>query len=161
MSCVSPQPSPNSEQLPLSRLVCLLAAAVAAMAFYGCVGIQDPTPVPTNTPAPPPVISSNQEFRSPQVLAGRELFNANCAQCHGPGATGTDLGPPLLHQVYLPYHHSDAAFRSAVQNGVPMHHWFFGDMPPVPGLSTDQVDSIICYVRQAQFETGMPRAEAC
>lgn len=38
---------------------------------------------------------------------GRDLFDANCAACHGENATGSDKGPPLIHRIYEPSHHGD------------------------------------------------------
>lgn len=86
---------------------------------------------------------------------GRVAFDAVCAACHGEAALGTRLGPPLVHIVYEPGHHSDAAFVLAVARGVRAHHWRFGDMPPQPGLSDAQVQAIIAYVRWLQREAGI------
>ena len=41
---------------------------------------------------------------------GEKLFNANCAECHGKNAGGTNKGPTFLHRVYHPNHHADGAF---------------------------------------------------
>lgn len=90
-----------------------------------------------------------------ELAAGETAFDANCAQCHGRAALGTDQGPPLVHRVYEPSHHGDAAFRLAVQRGVRPHHWRFGPMPPVPGLSDADVDDIIAYVRWLQRKAGV------
>ena len=87
---------------------------------------------------------------SDTARAGEELFNANCSACHGVNAAGTDQGPTLIDRIYHPNHHSDFSFLSAVSRGVPQHHWGFGDMPPVPGVSPDDAAKIICYVRQVQ-----------
>ena len=92
---------------------------------------------------------------------GAALFGMTCVACHGAGAVGTVLGPPLVHQLYEPGHHSDHAIRSAVQNGVPAHHWAFGDMPPVVGLSEAQVDKIICYIRELQLAEGIADRTPC
>ena len=92
---------------------------------------------------------------SEKAQAGQALFNANCMLCHGPNASGTGLGPPLVHKIYEPSHHQDFAFRSAAQNGVQSHHWQFGNMPPVPGVSDDDVERIICYVRELQHANGI------
>ena len=89
------------------------------------------------------------------VSQGEQLFTANCAPCHGLGATGTEQGPPLVHEYYEPSHHSDDAFRSAVANGVQPHHWEFGPMPPVPGVQGEEVEAIIAYVRGLQREAGI------
>ena len=95
-----------------------------------------------------------------RTQAGETAFNANCALCHGLNAAGTTQGPTLIHRVYEPNHHQDFAFRNAMRKGVPSHHWQFGDMPPVPGLSDEEVDSIICYVRELQREGGIIGADA-
>ncbi len=86
---------------------------------------------------------------------GESLFNTNCSVCHGPAGVGTQTGPPLVHAIYNPNHHPDFAFHNAVNNGVPQHHWVFGDMAPRPGLSEGDVNNIICYVRQLQVDEGI------
>ena len=88
---------------------------------------------------------------------GEHLFAANCSACHGAAADGTNNGPPLVHRLYEPGHHADFAFYRAVSNGVIAHHWNFGDMPPVSGLSEDEVAQIISYVRDLQREGGIIR----
>jgi mono/diheme cytochrome c family protein len=92
---------------------------------------------------------------NPDVAAGEELFQANCARCHGPDATGTATGPPLIHDYYKPSHHGDDAFRTAVRNGVTPHHWDFGPMPAIPGLDDEQIDAIIEHVRGLQRDAGI------
>jgi cytochrome c1 len=52
--------------------------------------------------------------------------------------------------VYEPGHHPDDSFRAAVAEGAVAHHWDFGDMPPVPGLTDDEVDQIIAFIREQQ-----------
>ena len=86
---------------------------------------------------------------------GEALFSANCSECHGKTGEGTNRGPPLVHKIYEPGHHPDFAFLNAVRNGVRSHHWNFGDMPPVTGVSDDEVESIIAYVRNLQREGGI------
>lgn len=87
---------------------------------------------------------------------GETLFNANCAQCHGENAAGRDgAGPPLVHVIYEPHHHSDAAFYLAARNGAPSHHWPFGNMPPVEGVSDGDIGKIVAYVRALQRANGI------
>ena len=86
---------------------------------------------------------------------GEQLFNVNCATCHGAGALGTESGPTLIHPYYVPGHHNDDAIRRAVRNGVPSHHWFFGDMPPIVGVSDEELEQIILYVREQQRAGGI------
>lgn len=90
-----------------------------------------------------------------ELLAGETLFNAHCARCHGEHAVGTDSGPALIHAVYRPSHHSDAAFALAVRIGVAAHHWRFGDMPPQPQVPDSQVAPIRDYVRWLQRSAGI------
>lgn len=89
------------------------------------------------------------------LSAGETLFRVNCAQCHGVDLNGTDSGPPFLIATYAPNHHGDEAFQSAAANGVTPHHWNFGPMPPVEGLSRDDVAQIIAYIRSRQVEAGI------
>ncbi len=86
---------------------------------------------------------------------GETLFNQHCAQCHGQGARGTDQGPPLVHRIYEPGHHSDMSFYMAVKQGVRAHHWQFGDMPPREGVSAEEAGHIIAYVRREQRRAGI------
>lgn len=89
------------------------------------------------------------------VARGEELFTNNCAVCHGEQGSGTATGPPLVHEIYEPGHHPDASFHRATQEGVAQHHWDFGPMAPVPGLSESEVDDIVVYVRELQREAGI------
>ena len=91
----------------------------------------------------------------PNPSAGKALYAENCATCHGADLNGTDKGPPLLHRVYEPSHHADMAFQLAVKNGVRAHHWKFGDMKPVPGLTPDDVAHITAFVRVEQRKVGI------
>ena len=86
---------------------------------------------------------------------GEDLFNGHCASCHGESGRGTDHGPPLLHVIYEPSHHSDASFVLAARTGVPAHHWTFGNMPPQPQVDSVAMRKIIGYVRWAQREVGI------
>jgi mono/diheme cytochrome c family protein len=86
---------------------------------------------------------------------GEQLFAANCAACHGPAGEGSTTGPPLVHEIYEPGHHGDESFHLAVQRGVQAHHWDFGPMPAVGGLSREDVDDIIAYVRGLQRDAGI------
>ena len=87
---------------------------------------------------------------------GKRAFEATCAACHGENAAGQDgVAPPLVHKIYEPSHHSDMAFFMAVDNGVRAHHWSFGNMPAVAGLTKGDVKAIVAYVRELQRENGI------
>ncbi len=94
------------------------------------------------------------EFKA-DVFVGKDLFTANCARCHGAALTGTGNAPSLLDTAYRPGHHGDMAFYLAVSKGVKQHHWNFGDMPPVPGLTGENVANIVAFVRQEQRRAGI------
>jgi mono/diheme cytochrome c family protein len=89
------------------------------------------------------------------AASGQEAFETYCISCHGAQARGTDQGPPLVDVIYEPSHHPDEAFRNAARQGVAPHHWDFGPMPPVPGISDAEIDAVIAYVRALQREAGI------
>ena len=92
---------------------------------------------------------------SQTAVKGEAAFNANCAVCHGKNATGTKNGPPLVHKIYEPSHHSDLSFQRATKFGVRAHHWPFGNMPPVAGVTEAEVERVIAYVRELQRANGI------
>ena len=96
------------------------------------------------------------ESFSTTAQIGQKVFDANCAACHGVNAAGRDgLGPPLVHLVYEPSHHADESIYRAVAMGVMAHHWRFGNMPRVEGVSRREVDSVVAYIRELQRTNGI------
>lgn len=123
----------------LRSVVLLAAVAGSAMpALAQQAGI--PTPSPGMMPSP---------------VRGEPLFEQHCARCHGEDLQGTDKGPPFLSPIYRPAHHGDPAFQMAARYGARAHHWRFGNMPPVPGVSPDQVADITAYIRMKQRRAGI------
>lgn len=97
----------------------------------------------------PTELSSNAQI-------GKSAFEAKCAACHGANAAGQNgVAPPLVHKIYEPSHHGDEAFWIAAQRGVRSHHWKFGDMPQVEGLTRGDVKMIVAYVRELQRANGI------
>ena len=86
---------------------------------------------------------------------GTQVYAETCASCHGDDLRGTDKGPSHLSIVYEPNHHPDESFRNAIANGAPQHHWSFGDMPAVGGLSDGDVEAVIAFVRAEQERQGL------
>ena len=74
-----------------------------------------------------------------------------------PGADlrGTENGPPFLDRIYEPGHHPDVAFMAAAMMGARAHHWDFGNMPPIEGITEEQIQAIIDYVRAEQRAAGV------
>ena len=96
------------------------------------------------------------ETLSANAQVGKVAFEAKCSACHGANAVGqADVAPPLVHKIYEPSHHADEAFQRAVSLGVRQHHWPFGNMPPVDGLTRGDVTMIIAYVRELQRANGI------
>ncbi|MGE4610017.1 MAG: cytochrome c [Paracoccaceae bacterium] len=92
---------------------------------------------------------------SQTAQSGEIAFNENCAACHGKNAAGTDQGPPLIHKFYGAKRHADFAFVIAAKSGVPSHHWRFGSMPPVEGVTDEEIQSIIRFIREIQAANGI------
>ncbi|MFA8442334.1 cytochrome c [Yoonia sp.] len=93
---------------------------------------------------------------SEQAQMGKLAYDAQCASCHGVNAVGqAGVAPPLVHIIYEPNHHGDESFQRAVGQGVQAHHWPFGNMPPVAGLTRADVAMIVAYVRDLQRANGI------
>jgi hypothetical protein len=60
-----------------------------------------------------------------------------------------------VHKIYEPNHHADFAFQRAAAQGVKAHHWKFGDMPKIDGVTADDVTQIIGYIRRLQRQAGI------
>ncbi len=129
------------------RLIRLAATALIAASLLGCGG------------------SKGDADRGPVALAGAGVpaehqggeaaFNKFCLPCHGPSASGTARGPTFIHRIYEPNHHGDEAFMRASQMGVRAHHWQFGDMPKIDGVSETDLRQIIGYIRWLQRQAGI------
>jgi len=96
------------------------------------------------------------ETLSQNAQIGKLGFEAKCLVCHGVNAAGQDgVAPPLVHIIYEPSHHGDESFQRAVAMGVRGHHWPFGDMPPVGGVTRADVTMITVYIRELQLANGI------
>ena len=137
----------------ISRKRLLLGGA--ALVVAALVVVLRPQPEPEPQPA-----SAMAEVVVPELSGlageGKTAFDALCASCHGENAAGRQgIAPPLVHVVYEPSHHADGAFLLAATRGVRQHHWTFGDMPPVPEASLQDVAAITAYVRELQRANGI------
>ena len=137
-----------------------LAMALLALTLAGCSPGEPPAPSYSATQPISDAVAVVVPDLSANARAGEQVFNANCALCHGPNASGTGLGPPLVHKIYEPGHHQDFTIQSAVRNGVPAHHWPFGNMPPAPAVSDEDIPNIICYIRELQRANGIIAPDA-
>jgi len=106
--------------------------------------------------APDPSSIIVPDTLSAPSIFGQLAFENSCSACHGVnGAGGTGNGPPLIHAIYEPGHHGDTAFYRAATSGVRAHHWGFGDMPPVEGITDDSIRLIAGYIRELQRANGI------
>ena len=130
---------PSMSNLPKYAVIAVLVlgGAMAISKFFG----RGDNPAFVNLTVPPLTQSA---------AAGKTLFDDNCASCHGTNAAGSENGPPLIHVIYEPGHHSDGSFFLAVSRGVRQHHWNFGNMPEQPNVSEQDTALIIEYVRALQ-----------
>ena len=93
---------------------------------------------------------------SQSAQIGKRAFEAKCMACHGINAAGqVEVAPPLVHKIYEPSHHGDESFQRAASLGVRAHHWSFGDMPAVEGLTRGDVTMIVAYIRELQRTNGI------
>lgn len=132
------------ENLPILAVIAVLGGGFAIM--IGNFGSSSESMVSTELVIPD---------LSDVAMKGKAAFEANCLVCHGSDATGSDMGPPLVHKIYNPGHHSDEAFFLAGQRGTKQHHWRFGDMPAQSQVSYEQMALIIQYVREMQLANGI------
>jgi mono/diheme cytochrome c family protein len=128
-----------------------------AGAGYGVMSMNAPDP----TSEPVVTGSSLVDINLPATLStraqiGQNAFASKCAACHGENAVGQEgVAPPLVHIIYEPSHHGDESFQRAVAQAVRGHHWPFGNMPPVEGLTRAEVAMIVAYVRELQVANGI------
>lgn len=139
----------------LLAVVVLGAASVLSWKFMGNDGQLSQSAKQGAATGRPLVAVTVPDKLTMQARLGEEAFNGTCAACHGSNAAGTEVGPPLVHKVYEPSHHSDYAFYIAATQGVRAHHWKFGDMPPQPDVSEKELVNIVAYVRELQRANGI------
>lgn len=76
---------------------------------------------------------------STEGLLGEELYNKSCEGCHGAdGLRGTQIGAGSA-SVEL----TDQQIRGAISVGP-------GSMPGFPRLTSEQLDSLVAFVRELQ-----------
>lgn len=124
----------------------LMGAVVVAGLYFGLEMMKQPEE--TSVVIKLPALSGASK-------RGQILFNENCASCHGVNASGTEQGPPLIHDIYNPGHHGDGAFYAAIRRGVRQHHWPYGNMPPQPHVSNVMMADILRFIRETQVENGI------
>ncbi len=140
-------------------IIAVALVALLVFGFWWSGSVDNSAPTAANLsdgPGPAMVDVTVPETLSANAEIGKVVFEAKCAICHGENAAGQDgVAPPLVHKIYEPSHHGDAAFLLAAKNGVRAHHWRFGNMPPVEDVTDGDVKMIIAYVRELQRANGI------
>ncbi len=97
----------------------------------------------------------NRWYNQDQINRGNTLYQANCASCHKPDASGTSnwktldangkLPPPPLNGSAHTWHHPLMVLRRTIVNGgIPLG----GTMPPFGSkLNLQQIDDILAWVQ--------------
>ena len=141
------------KSINIEVLLCLITIAVASFFVF----LQNVKVTATELKLGEPIANVLvPEQISDLGLLGKKFFELKCQSCHGINAAGShEMGPPLVHKIYEPSHHSDQSFYRAVALGVKSHHWRFGNMAAVEDLTKGDVKAIISYVRELQKENGI------
>lgn len=136
-------------------VLCVVTGVLAIIFVGGGAAIASGMHHGPGGPVPVTILIKNPRVPFKYAL-GQKIFRSKCAACHGQWAEGVEgKGPPLVHPYYRPGHHPDAAFYGAAMNGVRAHHWQFGDMPPVQGITKRDVAAILRFIRWWQEQNGI------
>jgi len=80
-----------------------------------------------------------------QVALGRDLYDANCATCHGAAGAGyaqETIPAPAINGTMHAWHHPDSKISGWLRSGV-------GQMPAVGAtLTDDEIDALLSYIKQ-------------
>ena len=90
-----------------------------------------------------------QHATANDIADGASAFRDTCANCHGPDGNliaGIDLGRGLFRRPL-----SDAEIVGIILNGIPNT-----PMPPNPGMSAEQAQKIVAYLRDVSAEFRDP-----
>jgi putative heme-binding domain-containing protein len=92
--------------------------------------------------------ASAQHATADDISDGERAFAASCANCHGPDGNliaGIDFGRGLLRRAY-----SDDELVGIIMTGIPNT-----PMPATPGMSREQADRIVAYLRSWPEQAGI------
>jgi len=142
----------------MNKIWLAIGAAAVVAGGFGMTRLGDDAPKTATPEAGSTAIASVTvpDTLSANAVIGKTVYDAKCAACHAPSGVGqVDMAPPLVHIIYEPSHHGDEAFQRAAAFGVRAHHWRFGDMPPVKGVTRGDVTMVVAYIRELQRANGI------
>lgn len=124
-----------SVHLPgVRRALRSLGASVAllALATLGALGCSSAPDVPVGPDGDP----------DPELVLGRDVYSARCANCHGSEGQG-GRGPRLNNGASLSAYPEASAMVDVIANGLNAGMPAFGD-----SLSAAEIDAVVAYTRQ-------------
>jgi alcohol dehydrogenase (cytochrome c) len=77
---------------------------------------------------------------------GRQVFASRCANCHGTGGGGGELGPSILGRIPL---RNDAELEAVIREGVSG-----AGMPAFPNLSKAEAGDLVAFLRTLKPRAG-------
>ena len=80
------------------------------------------------------------------VEPGRQVFASRCANCHGTGGGGGELGPSILARIPL---RNDAELEAVIREGVSG-----AGMPAFPTLSKAEAGDLVAFLRTLKPRAG-------
>jgi mono/diheme cytochrome c family protein len=80
------------------------------------------------------------------VEPGRQVFASRCANCHGTGGGGGELGPSILARIPL---RNDAELEAVIREGVSG-----AGMPAFPNLSKAEAGDLVAFLRTLKPRAG-------
>jgi mono/diheme cytochrome c family protein len=95
-------------------------------------------------------LSLRRPLRPPSVQSGKQIFDRNCAGCHGPDGKGAE-GPALNNQVLL-QSAADTYLAETIRRGrrgTAMAS-FLDPSPVRPALAESDIDDVVAYLRSFQ-----------
>ena len=119
----------------------ILLCSVLLVAGYGVYAFAQPAPVAD-------VIANPFAQDAAAPAAGKAVFEATCAACHGPGAAGSERAPALNSGTFR-HGGSDSDLFQTIRSGVPGTQ-----MPSFSGLPSDSVWRLVSYIKSLSGGTG-------
>src|SRR5690349_5285755 len=77
---------------------------------------------------------------------GRQVFTSRCANCHGTGGGGGELGPSILARIPL---RNDAELEAVIREGVSG-----AGMPAFANLSKTEASDLVAFLRTLKPRAG-------
>jgi putative heme-binding domain-containing protein len=114
-----------------------------------CLGVHALAQPAAPQSAPQADVISNPFANDPAApAAGKAVFEATCAACHGPGAAGSERAPALNTGTFR-HGGGDPDLFQTIRSGVPGTL-----MPSFSGLPSDSVWRLVSYIKSLSGQTG-------